>query len=139
MSQKRAFLPPRSRVALLEDAQVEKAANAFVPLSTAQDVLLHSFTIRAKLGEGETVRTGSGVLRDVILVGKEHMPVCLGNVILEYDDALGAIVRQEEGSMNYNILTETVYSPFGWPARLAAFPCSEHAHQLAAYFVQHTA
>lgn len=87
---------PTLRVALLEDAQVEKAANAFVPLSTAQDVLLHSFTIRAKLGEGETVRTGSGVLRDVILVGKEHLPVCLGNVILEYDDALGAIVRRRK-------------------------------------------
>ena len=87
---------PTLRVALLEEAQVEKATNAAIPLSVAQDVLLHSFAIRAKLGEGEKVRTGNGALRDVILVCREHLPVCLGNVVLDYDDALGAIVRRRK-------------------------------------------
>ena len=75
---------------------MEKATNAAIPLSVAQDVLLHSFAIRAKLGEGEKVRTGNGALRDVILVCREHLPVCLGNVVLDYNDALGAIVRRRK-------------------------------------------
>ena len=84
------------RVALLEEAQVEGAENARVPLSVAQDVLLHSFTIRAKLEDEEKIRTGNGALRDVILICKDRLPVCLGNVILDYDDVLGAIVRRRE-------------------------------------------
>lgn len=89
---------PTLRVALLDDAQIEKATCTIIPRSIAQDVLSHSFAIRAKLGEGEKVRFGNGILRDVVLICRDQLPICLGNVLLDYDDTLGAIVRRRNGT-----------------------------------------
>ena len=89
---------PTLRVTLLEGAQVEKVASTIVPRSTAQEVLSHSFAVRAKLGKDEKVMFGNGILRDVVIICREQLPVCLGNVILDYDDTLGAIVRRRKES-----------------------------------------
>lgn len=87
---------PSIRVALLTDDQMERAQCALPHPQLAQEVLMNSFTMRADVREMQNCIQGQGLLRDVVLMQEDALPVQLGDMLLDYDPALGAIVQRRE-------------------------------------------
>lgn len=87
---------PTIRVALLSDQQMKQAQVPWPNASIAQEVLLNSFTMHASSQDAASYVQGSGLLRDVVLIPQSSLPVPIGQMVLDYDETLGAIIQRSE-------------------------------------------
>ena len=87
---------PTVRIALLDNTLLEKAKVPCPSATVAKEVLMNSFTIRADDAEVKDYAKGSRLLRDVILIDENTLPVRIGNKMLDYDSVLGAVVKRGE-------------------------------------------
>lgn len=96
VSAKTRLSDPTIRVALLSDHQMEQAQVLWPSAAIAQEVLMNSFTMRASEQDAATYARGNGLLRDVVLISQNSLPVHIGSSIIHYDETLGAIIQRSE-------------------------------------------
>ena len=87
---------PTVRIALLTGEELEKALDSRPSTAVAQMVLMNSFTVMAKPQETEGMLRGNGLLRDVVLIREDSLPVRIGERMLDYDEILGASFQRRE-------------------------------------------
>lgn len=98
VSAKTRLSEPTVRIALLDNTLLEKAKVPSPSATIAKDVLMNSFTIMAGEEDVKDYVKGSRLLRDVILIDENALPVRIGKKILDYDSVLGAIIERGENA-----------------------------------------
>lgn len=87
---------PTVRIALLTENELKQAMAARPATEVAQMVLMNSFTVMANPKDTVGMLHGNGLLRDVVLIREDSLPVQIGERTLDYDNVLGAIFQRRE-------------------------------------------
>lgn len=86
------------RVSLLSKELMEKAKEEYPSAATAREVLMNSFSITIKDAEIFAMARGKRLLRDVVLIYENDLPVSIGKQMLDYDADLGAVIYRRENA-----------------------------------------